>query len=89
MNIVDTGLRQSQAISGSSKTLTYMLQQLFKEELEHIQKQQIIIALEIDETLEWHNSFILVPKLSGKVQLCLDPVRPNEALFRPVHSIPM
>ena len=39
----------------------------------------------IDETLEWCNSFVLVPKANSKVRLCLDPVQLNQALIRPVH----
>ena len=38
--------------------------------------------------MEWCNSFIFVPKPNGKVRLCLDPVRLNQALIRPVHRGP-
>ena len=31
---------------------------------------------------------MLVPKANGKVRLCLDPVRLNQALIRPVHRGP-
>ena len=52
---------------------------MFKEELERLQKQQLIVPLGVDETLEWCNSFKLVPKPDGKVQLYLGPAktRPN------------
>ena len=43
----------------------------------------------MDETEEWCNSFILVPKPSGKVRLCLDPMRLNQELIRPVHRGPL
>ena len=43
------------------------------------------MPLGVDETLEWCNSFVLVPKTNGKVRLCLDPVQLNQALIRPVH----
>ena len=46
----------------------------------------IITSLGIDETLEWCNSFVLVPKANGKVRLYLDPARENQALIRPVHQ---
>ena len=34
----------------------------------------------MDETVEWSNSFFLVPKANGKVRLCLDLARLNKAL---------
>ena len=37
----------------------------------------------MDETVEWCFSFILAPKANGKVRLCLDPARLNQALTRP------
>ena len=49
----------------------------------------IITPLGVDETAEWCNSFVLVSKVNGKVRLCLDPVRLNQALIRPVHRGPM
>ena len=42
----------------------------------------------MDETAEWCNSFVLVPKPNGKVRLCLDPVMLNQVLKRPVHRGP-
>ena len=42
----------------------------------------------MDKTAEWYNIFILVLKQNGKIGLCLDPVRLNEALIRPVHRGP-
>ena len=48
----------------------------------------IITPLGVDETSEWCNSFVLVPKANGKVRLCLDPAWLNEALIRPVHQGP-
>ena len=45
----------------------------------------IITLLGVDKTAEWCNSFVLVPKANGKVRLCLDPVRLNQALITPVH----
>ena len=51
----------------------YVLQEPFKEELEQLQKMDIITPLAVDEMVEWCNSFVLVPKANGKVWLCLDP----------------
>ena len=45
----------------------------------------IITPLGVDKTLEWCNSFVLVPNANGKVRLCLDPAHLNQALIRPVH----
>ena len=42
----------------------------------------------MDKTPEWCNSFILAPKVNGKVRLHLDPARFNKALIRPVHRDP-
>ena len=52
--------------------------------IEKATKQDIIAPLGVDETVEWCNSFVLVPKVNGKVRLCLDPAWLNQALIRPV-----
>ena len=44
--------------------------------------------LGIDETVEWCNRFVLVPKPNGKVRLCLDPASLNQAFIRPVNRGP-
>ena len=41
-----------------------------------------------DETSEWCNSFVLVPKANGKVRLYLDLVNINQVLIRPIHRGP-
>ena len=53
--------------------IAYVLQKLFQEELQRLQELDIITQLGVEETAEWYNSFVLVPKANGKVQLCLDP----------------
>ena len=70
------------------RCVAYALQKPFKYELDQLQKLDIITPLGIDETAEWCNRFVLVPKANGKVRLCLDPVRLNQALIRPVHRGP-
>ena len=65
--------------------VAYAIQNLFKEELEKAQRQDIIAPLYIDETVEWCHSFILIPKADGKVMLSLDLMRLNQTLIRPVH----
>ena len=68
--------------------MAYALQKLFKEELKQLQEQDITAPLGEDMMAEWCNSFVVVPKANGKVWLCLDPVRLNQALIRPIHRGP-
>ena len=49
----------------------------------------IITPLGVDKTVEWCNSFVLVPKANGKVKLCLDLARLNQVFIRPIHRGPM
>ena len=70
------------------RCVAYVLQKPFKDELDQLQKYDIISPLGVDEMAKWCNSFVLVPKANGKVTLCLDPVRLNETLIRPVHRCP-
>ena len=67
--------------------VAYALQKLFQDKLERLQ-QDIIALLGVNETLEWCNSFVLVPKANGKVRLSLDPAQLNQALIRLVHRGP-
>ena len=68
--------------------VAYASQKPFKEELECLQRMDIITSLGVDELVEWCNSFVLVPKGNGKVRLCLDPARLNQVLIRPIHRGP-
>ena len=54
-----------------------------------LQKMNIITPLGVNKTVEWCNSFVLVPKVNGKVRLCLGLVRLNQALIIPIHRRPM
>ena len=69
--------------------VAFVLQKLFKEVSDHLQKLDIITPLGVDETVEWCNSFVLVPKANGEVRLCLDLVQLYQALIRPVHRGPV
>ena len=69
--------------------VAYALQKPFKDELDWLQKLDMITPLGVDRTVEWCNSLVLVPKAKHKVRLCLDPVWLNQALIRPVHRGPM
>ena len=68
--------------------VAYALQKLFKEELEKLQRQDIIAPLGMNQTSERCNSFALVPKANGKVRLCPDLPRVNQVLIRQVHRGP-
>ena len=69
--------------------MAYALQKLFKEELEWLQKMDIITPLGVMKQQSGCSSFVLVPKANGKVRLCLDLVRLNLALIRPIPRGPM
>ena len=79
----------SKPYQAPQRCVAYALQKLFKEKLQQLQGLDIIILLGVDETAEWGNGFVLVPKTNGKVWLCLDPVQLNQALIRPIHRGPM
>ena len=42
----------------------------------------------MDETAEWCNHYVLIPKPNGNVRLCLDPTRLNQTLIKLVHRRP-
>ena len=50
-----------------------------------LQQQVIITPLDIGKTAEMLSSFILVPKDNGKIRLCLDPAKSNQAFICLVH----
>ena len=70
------------------RCVTYTLEKQFQDKLERLQQQDIIAPLGVNETSEWCNSFMSVPKANGKVRLCLDPAWLNQALIRPMHRGP-
>ena len=67
------------------RRVAYALQGPLGEELDQLQKQQIIVPLGIDETSKLYNSFMLFPKVSDKVKLCLDLAWLNKVLIKPIH----
>ena len=71
-----------------SRRVAYALQEPLCEKLEILKKQQIIVPLDIDETAEWCNSFMLVTKENGKARLCFDLAQLNKVLDRPIHRGP-
>ena len=65
--------------------IAYTLQKPLWEEPGRLQKQQIIVPLDVHETSKWCNSFMLVLKLNGKFRLCLDLAQFKIVLIRPVY----
>ena len=63
----------SRPIQAPPRCVAYALQKPFKEELEQLQKMDIITPLGVDKMAEWCNSFVLVPTANSKVRQCLDP----------------
>ena len=78
----------SKLYQAPTRYVVHTLQKPFKEELEWLQKKDIIAPLGIDESTEWCNSFVFVPNANGKVRLCLDLARLNQVLTRPNHRGP-
>ena len=68
--------------------VAYALMEPLKQGLDRLQKQQVIVPSDVDETSKWCNSFLLVLKTNVKVQLCLDLNRLNKVLIRLVHRGP-
>ena len=62
---------------------------LSKRRWNYSKQQDIIIPLGVDETVEWFNSFVPVPKSSGMVRLCLDLARLDEKVIRLMHRVPI
>ena len=70
------------------RCIAYVLWDPFRKEQGHKQEQQITVALGLDETLEWYNSFVMVPKHDGSPKLCIDPARLNQVIYRgPIFNI--
>ena len=70
------------------RRIVYVLQDPLKEALIILKKLQIIVPVGMDKILELCNSFVLVPKANGTVQLCLELTMCNKAIVRPVHRGP-
>ena len=95
MYLMELGASKAHSLYSSSQIANhikhhqgYTLQNPFKEELEQLQKMDITAPLGIDKSTEWCNSFVLIPKANGRVRLCLDLARLNQALIRPIHRGP-
>ena len=49
-----------------------------------MEKQGIISKLDHNTPTEWLNSYIIIKKLNGSLCICLNPIRLNEYILRPV-----
>ena len=56
--------------------------------VERLQEQQLLAPLGVDEIAERCNTIVKVHKPNDTVCLCLDLMRLNQALIRPVHRGP-
>ena len=77
--------KDAQPYQALQRRVPIALQKPFKAELDQMVKNGIIEPLKVDEHREWCNSFVVVRKPSGDVQLCIDPAKLNRAIFQPIH----
>ena len=78
----------SHTYQASPRRAAYVLQESLMEELKWLEKQQVIVPLDVDETLEWYSIFVLVPKENTNLLLWLDQTRLNKVLINPVYRVP-
>ena len=69
-------------------SIVYALHKLLWQKLDRLQDQKILAPLGVDETAEWSDSFVIVPKRNVTVWLSLDPSRLNQALIWKVYVGP-
>ena len=73
-HIFIAGKRWQETLPGAPRHVAYALQELFKKELERLNKTANHSTIGVGRTAELCNSFMLVPKLNETVWDCLDPV---------------
>ena len=56
----------------------HAMQQPLKDELDKLVKEGILHKVDINEPVEWLNSFVCVKKANSKTRLCLDPTHLNK-----------
>ena len=57
-----------------------------KEEIERMLQLDVIEP--IDEPTEWCSPIVVVPKADGRVRICVDPTKLNQAVRREVYQMP-
>ena len=63
------------------------LKDKFEQELHSMEKQGIISKLDHNQETQWLNSFVVVKKPNGDLQICLDPTDLNKYIVRPVCNL--
>ena len=66
--------------------MAHSLQEPFKQELDKLIKQGIVVPLGTDKPSKWVNSFVCIRKLNGKIRLCLDLTQLNKFIGCPHHD---
>lgn len=70
----------------SCRKVPFRLADKLKRELESLERKNII--KKVEEPTEWVNSLVLTSKKNGKLRLCIDPKKLNNALMRPHFPLP-
>ena len=84
-HIFITGQRRKQAIPGAAIAHGIYTTNTVTGRTRMVAAVKKIAPLGIDEATKMCNSFVLVLKPNGKMWLCLNPVRINQAFIQPVH----
>ena len=50
--------------------------------------EQLDVIEPVDEATEWCSPIVVVPKVDGKVRICVDLTRLNQAVHREVYQMP-
>lgn len=62
---------------------------LMKQVQEEIKRMEQLDVIEpVDEATEWCSPIVVVPKVDGRVQICVDLTRLNQAVRREVYQMP-
>ena len=65
------------------RRVPHAMQQLLKDEVDKLCKENILHKVDIGEPIEWLNSFICVRKPNRKIRQCLDPTHLNKWIVCP------
>lgn len=68
------------------RRVPFKLRNILKEELDNLEHNNIICKVE--EPTEWVSSIVLTTKKNGKIRLCIDPRKLNQAIMRSHYQFP-